>query len=141
MIEKTLGKEFKVEHVGSTSILGMGGKNIVDILIGVNKDLFEYVSILENQGFEYSIQASTQKRLFFKKMKDAASGVHLHVTTKGSKDWVDLIRFRDYLISHPNAVLEYEKLKKDAIKYAKGNGKLYKDYKNNFIRQVINKED
>lgn len=36
-LKETLGGNAKIDHVGSTAILNMVGKNIIDILVGTKK--------------------------------------------------------------------------------------------------------
>ena len=47
-----------------------------------------------------------------------------------------MIAIRDYLRKNPETAKEYEKLKKKAVIYAKGNGEKYRKYKNNFLQNI-----
>src|SRR3989344_5634917 len=53
-IVNALGFTVKIEHVGSTVIAGLGGKGIVDIVVGVSKaKLQEAKKKLEKAGYEF----------------------------------------------------------------------------------------
>ena len=132
-----------IEHVGSTAISRLGGKGILDILLAVPKNAIVNTSKkLQRTGYEFRDIASTQQRLFFRRDYKTSSSirrVHIHLTFTGSRDQKEMTTFRDYLISHSKTVKEYEKLKKDAVKIAKGRGDLYKKYKEKFILDITRK--
>lgn len=107
-----------IQHVGSTSILSIKAKPIIDIAIAVDdfNDILAFEQELKGNGFHYRPNANLGKQLLF------ASGsfyegtgdlqTHfIHVTLTGSMDWINYINFRDYLNSTPSAAKEYENLK------------------------------
>ena len=107
-----------IQHVGSTSILSIKAKPIIDIAIAVDdfNDILAFEQELKGNGFHYRPNANLGKQLLF------ASGsfyegtgdlqTHfIHVTLTGSIDWINYINFRDYLNSTPSAAKEYENLK------------------------------
>ncbi len=133
----------KIEHVGSTAVPGLGGKRIIDIMLGTNSDnLKSYIKILRLRNYAFSDKASTDGRLFFKKIytkKDSVTVYHLHITRLGSKEWNQIIIFRNYLLKHPDAVKKYAELKKKAVELAKGDGEVYREIKREFIEKILNK--
>ncbi len=65
-LEKALGKSIIIEHIGSTSIHGLGGKGIIDILISGKKSKIKGISrTLQETDYEFRQKASTKYRLFF----------------------------------------------------------------------------
>ena len=136
-------KSAKIEHVGSTALAGLGGKGILDILIGVPKNKIRKIKEkLEDAGYEFRKSAGTPDRLFFRKdysYKKSKRRVHLHLTAVNSKDWKDLISFRDYLKRHPEAVQQYEHIKKEAVRKAHGEGEIYRKHKQKFIKYILNR--
>lgn len=132
-----------IEHVGSTAIPRLGGKGIIDILLAVPRNKVSKTSkTLQKLGYEFRAIASTKTRLFFRrdyKISRAVRRVHIHLTSTGSKDQKEMMAFRDYLISYPKTAKEYEKLKKYAVKFAKGEGELYKKLKEKFILDITKK--
>jgi len=138
-LEEALGKDAAIEHVGSTAIPGLGGKGILDILIGT-RSLGPCRGKLERTGYEFHEKASTPDRLFFRRDHPEGEGtrrVHLHLTIHGGRDWKEIIAFRDYLREHPAKAREYAELKGEAVGLAAGEGERYRAHKAKFIRKVI----
>ena len=55
-----------IEHIGSTAIVGLGGKGIIDIGIATNKEDMEIVSRhLQKLGYEFRPTYSTSERFYF----------------------------------------------------------------------------
>ncbi len=48
-----LGTGLSVEHIGSTAVSGLGGKNILDIAIGCREGLSKTKKALEGLGYEF----------------------------------------------------------------------------------------
>lgn len=134
-----LKENVQVEHVGSTAVQNLGGKGIIDIIIGADKEDIENIKEkLQDSGYDW-IEASGEKdRIFFQRDYGLIfkRRVHLHLTTKNSKVWKSTISVRNYLRTHPKEIKEYEKIKKEAVKYAKGEGKKYREYKNKFLSRI-----
>lgn len=131
----------KIEHVGSTSIKGLGGKGIVDILVGVSR-FPEAKKRLEQEKYKFSENGSTQQRLFFSReysYKSQKRKVHLHLTKVNGRDWEEIIGFRNYLLKHPKLAEQYASIKKEGVKKAWGDGEKYRKHKEKFIRNVISK--
>ena len=136
-----LGTKIKIEHVGSTAVLGLGGKGILDIVVSVPKSKFaKSKEKLEKGGYEFKEKASYPERLFFRidyPYKKRKRRVHVHLTVFNSRDWKGMIGFRNYLLKHSNAVRRYTEIKKEAVRKAHGNGKKYRQYKENFIENIL----
>ena len=61
---------------------------------------------------------------------------HIHIWLYNSDDWIRHIAFRDYLIEHPNDMLQYEELKKNLSEKEWLDGNEYNDAKNDFIKNL-----
>ena len=142
-LEKVLGSSAKIEHVGSTAIVGLGGKGILDILIGVPETKsVEAKKKLMKAGYEFHEKASTPERLFFSRdypYKKRGRRIHIHFTKFNSQDWKGIIGVRDYLRKHLEAVEQYVEIKKEAVKKAFGNGEIYRKHKEKFIEDILKK--
>ena len=143
-LQKVLGDQALIEHVGSTAVPGLGGKGLVDIAIAVSKkDLQIAKKKLEKARYVFRETSSAVTILFFRKdYKDKQKRtrrVHIHLTTYASKDWKAMLAFRDYLRTHPKEAKKYTKIKKEAIKIAKGEGEKYRKHKKRFIQDLIKK--
>lgn len=138
-----LNKAVKIEHVGSTAVPGLGGKGFIDIVIGSKTNLNEISKELEKAGYTYRPDASTDTRWFHKhELPDELQGVrryHIHLTKFGSKEWVEMIAFRDYLRTHPEAVNKYAAIKKHAASISGQQREVYVKTKDPIIKELIAK--
>lgn len=144
LIQQNIKGDYKIEHIGSTAIPGLGGKGIIDIMIGIKQD--EMISILkhaEKIGYIYVPQANTPNRLFFYKPYpkdfDKEIAFHLHITDIKSKDWENALLFRDYLNTHPKDLKEYAKVKQQAAIIANGDRDVYMKAKEEVIKRILKK--
>ncbi len=138
---KIIGSKVKIEHVGSTAILGLGGKGILDIAIGVLKSKMQDIKTELETEYTFSQEYSTSERLYFKKQytyKNKTRRVHLHLIELGGEEWNQFIAFRDYLNKHPKIVEEYSNIKKEAVNESL-EGEKYRAYKYKFIVNTIDK--
>jgi len=139
-LKKILIKGARIEHVGSTAVKGLGGKGIIDILISVNKPkVKENKKILQKAGYLFNSSGSSKQRKFFMKeyaSKNNVRRVHLHLTFHNSFESRRALSFVKYLRAHPDKIKEYAKIKEKAIKYAKGQGEKYREYKNKLLEKL-----
>ena len=138
-----------VEHIGSTSIKGLGAKPILDIDIVIKSyDVFHKVTLgLEKIGYFYQEEWSYEGREAFGR-KDISTpwdgkGTHwmehhLYVCNKDSKELERHLAFRDYLRNNPKAVIEYEKIKRNLADTVKDK-KSYTLGKTEFINKILEK--
>lgn len=106
-----------IQHVGSTAIPGILSKPIIDIQIAV-PSLSEIkqvaISKLKSLDYVYWEENPDPGRMFFVKGMPPYGEKrthHIHIFEPSSKHWKNKIIFRDYLLTHPDAAHEYEKLK------------------------------
>lgn len=114
LIKKALGNfPARIEHIGSTSVPGLGAKDIVDILLGVysEKDLNAIIPLMESAGYEYrnNFEHVMPYRRYFTK----PGFFHVHTVELTSEFWKRHIAFRDYLRTHNDARVEYYNIKKE----------------------------
>ena len=121
----------KFEHIGSTSIIGIRSKPILDILIGFYDRASEsdIIEVLEKDGAAYIENSAGSDMTLF--VKGDPSVFHYHVTKMDSHHWYGVRRIRDHLNLYKKLAHEYEVIKADlAEKYpfdraAYGSGKKY----------------
>ncbi len=140
-IKKILPYAISIEHFGSTSVPGLGGKGIVDIIILVPQKYFQSSrkKLVEN-GYRFSEVGSHEERLFFDKnykYRGKTRRVHIHLTFEGSNHFEDALVVREILKSDLKVRRDYVKLKKQASKLCKGDGKFYRSYKNPFLSGLV----
>jgi GrpB-like predicted nucleotidyltransferase (UPF0157 family) len=135
-LKKILPKA-KIEHIGSSAVPGLGGKGIIDILIGVNKkEIIWARNKLQERKYTLKPKAGSKERLFFEKdykYSGKMRRVHLQLTHFDSQIWKNSIKVRDILKKDSKERKKYSELKKKAVKFAKGEGRDYRKYKNNYL--------
>lgn len=126
----------RISHIGSTAILEIWAKNIVDILVEVNdrSDLVVVKEIIVNNGWLCMHQ--TENRIVLNKgyteQGFAEKVFHLHIRITGD---YDELYFRDYLNEHEEIAKEYETLKLSLWKKFEHNRDGYTDAKTDFIKK------
>ncbi len=125
-----------IEHVGSTSIPGLGGKGIIDIAILVRKEEIENaLSKIKRLNFEYKHQVGDTQRKFMQKVVRYTGNerrVHVHLTSD-KPYFTTYIAFRDHMRENEKDRKEYARIKKEAIKVA---GLNYLKYKREFMQKT-----
>ena len=143
-ISKILGSVI-IEHFGSTVVPNLGGKDYIDIyVVADKKDLYKISKVIQDRlGYEYKEHASIKNKRLFHLRNTTKDRYHLHLTYINNPDFIKAIKFRDYLINHPDESLEYEKIKKLASEKAnkeltKENAKkVYMDTKVGVIDNIL----
>jgi GrpB-like predicted nucleotidyltransferase (UPF0157 family) len=142
-LKKIVGCNALIKHVGSTAVKGLGGKGILDIVIALPKNKLVFARAkLQEAGYAFKFLPEITERDFFKKEYIYRKGfrmVHLHLTFEKSIEYKRLISFVEYMNSHPEEIKKYEQIKKEAVKYAKGDGKKYRTYKDNYLKKLTQK--
>ena len=140
---KKILKNAIIEHIGSTAVNGLGGKGILDISIVVpKKALLKTKNILEKNKYVFKQSGGTEERLFFKKPYTYSGKtrlVHLQLTFLEGQVWKDHLLVRNFLRTNKKAREDYTRIKKEAVKFAKGDGEKYRKYKHNFLQDLIKK--
>lgn len=130
-----------IEHVGSTSVPGLGAKPVIDIMIGVDSLVRAEARVpaLAGAGYEYvpEYQAQLPDRRYFRKPFQRPRTHHLHIVVLGTPFWQEHILFRDYLRDHPDVACQYFELKQTLAAECAINGTDYTESKSPFIAQVL----
>ena len=115
-IEEALGDiAVRVEHVGSTAVLGLAAKPILDLQLSVEaiEPRGRYVEPLERLGYLFVPAPETPDYHLFAKPAQRPRTHHLHVCAVGSEHELRHIALRDFLRAHPDEAARYEALKHD----------------------------
>jgi GrpB-like predicted nucleotidyltransferase (UPF0157 family) len=103
----------RLEHVGSTSVPGLPAKPIIDVLLVVSdsSDESTYLPALESAGYVLRIREPEwfEHRLF----RGPESEVNIHVFTEGADEVDRMLAFRDWLRTHEDDRLSYERTKRE----------------------------
>jgi GrpB-like predicted nucleotidyltransferase (UPF0157 family) len=141
-LKKILQKNTEIKHVGSTAVPGLGGKGIIDIAIKTpRKKLSQFKKKLGGLGYEcrLSEHPENDKRIFLQKIikySRKERRIHIHLVLD-NEFWESFIVVRDYLRNNDKECKKYSKIKKEAVKYAKGEGKKYREYKDRYLENLL----
>jgi len=141
------GADVVIEHVGSSAV-GIGGKNIVDILIGVKSedDMEKMRNTLTEAGYREGHDTHPDRIFMAFRVNDDNTDretkdgdFHIHICVKGSETYLDFLRLRDYLLKNRSEALEYERKKKDFVCEAGGDRKKYRAIKSVYVSELLEK--
>lgn len=134
--------EVAIEHIGSTSVPGLSGKQIIDILIPGDKLEFNYIlNKLEEIGFQnapfLNIPEERPMKVAGVIFKEKFYNIHVHLTPRNSNVHLDNIYFREQLRQNSQLAREYERIKQEAVNCGKVEATEYNIAKSPFIQSVL----
>lgn len=124
-----------IEHIGSTAVVGLSAKPIIDILVEVKNltALDRRSEKLEVLGYQVKDENGISGRRYFQK-----GGVqrthHVHAFLSGDPNLIRHRAFKEYLIAHPKALDAYARIKQQAKEKCNNNISQYMTIKNDFIQ-------
>lgn len=129
-----------VEHIGSTAVLGLAAKPVIDIMAPVSslaevEPAIEALSALSYCYFPYRADVMH----WFCKPSPAHRTHHLHLVPRGSVLWVQRIAFRDALRNSAELAAEYEALKQRLAHESAQDREAYTEAKSPFIHSVLSR--
>ncbi len=127
-----------IEHVGSTAVLGLAAKPVIDIMAGVesldtSRGAIDALAKLEYQYFPYRPDVMH----WFCKPSPSFRTHHLHVIPYGGDLWKERIVFRDCLRSNQAVADEYAKLKRHLATVHRLDREAYTEAKGPFVTEVL----
>lgn len=137
LLTKTIGiNVVNIEHIGSTSVVGLAAKPIVDILIEVAdlKELDKANKRIETLDYKIKGENGISGRRYFQKGGDQRSH-HVHAFETNDLHLHRHRVFKAYLIEHFEIASEYGSLKKEAVSKCDNDINIYMALKNNFIQK------
>mgnify|MGYP001810252432 CR=1 FL=1 len=128
----------EVEHVGSTAVIGLHAKPIIDIMAPI-KDLASSgpaIEAAQAAGYCYYPYKPEQMH-WFCKPSPALRTHHLHLIPWRSQLWQERLAFRDALRSSPKLAQEYAVLKQELAAKHGADREAYTEAKAPFIASVL----
>ncbi|WP_090853821.1 GrpB family protein [Paraliobacillus sp. PM-2] len=140
---KIFGSEIiKIHHIGSTSVIGLKAKPIIDIMLVVKNinQVDGFTTAMTTIGYESKGENGISGRRFFQKGGDNRTH-HVHIFELGNVEIEHHLAFRNYLRSHPDTAKAYGELKEalsqrfpyDIEAYIHGKEQLVSEIKNRAI--------
>ena len=112
IVQSKLGEATRVEHHGASS-LGISGQDEIDVYIPVSPSSFDgFVSLLTKLFGEPRSHYPLQRVRFV--TSDAGKHIDIFLINEESSDWLDSVKFENYLRSNPETLEEYRKLKESS---------------------------
>ncbi|MEB7783060.1 GrpB family protein [Mammaliicoccus sciuri] len=146
LLKYTQFGEYRIEHIGSTSIQGMSAKPIIDIVVGVDnleKVDEELFNSFRKAGF-LRLRVEKPNEVVLAKFTDETYQVKthfIHLVEYQQEIWNNLTFFRDYLNSNEAARKEYLDIKTSYLKNTTSGIKDYTDFKEKFVKSIYNKRN
>lgn len=134
-----LPENISIEHVGSSAV-GIGGKNIIDILIGVSDEIeMKNVrdELVKNGYFEGNDSHSDRIFLASRKEETGDGDFHIHICPSSKDSYRDFIILRDFLIANPDIAKKYLEKKYEFAKEANFDRKKYKALKAKYVSELL----
>ena len=131
-----------IEHIGSTAVVGLSAKPIIDIDVVIKNHslLNEVIKKLKDIGYIHEGDLGIKDRDAFKyENKPHLMLHHLYVCPQNSRELKRHITFRDYLRNNPDDVKKYSKIKERGAKLFPYDIEKYIEYKAEFINKIYNK--
>jgi GrpB-like predicted nucleotidyltransferase (UPF0157 family) len=131
-------REGPIEHVGSTAVVGLCAKPVIDIMVGVRslsasepaKDM------LRQAGYHYA-EYKTGVMHWFCKPSFSMRTHHLHLVPFEAPLWRERLAFRDLLRRNERVAEEYAALKQELARTFEFDREAYTDAKYPFIKRVL----
>ncbi len=130
----------RIDHIGSTSVPGLGAKDIIDVQITVAALSSEMEAALVSAGYPLTSHQSDHvplggdpapdlwaKRLF--KERPGERRANIHVRIDGNPNQRYPLLFRDYLRAHPHSASTVELIKRELVRYHADDVEAYYDIK------------
>ena len=130
-----------IEHVGSTAVPGMTAKPIIDIIVVIERDMFQTVSaLLDELGYRHQGDLGIQGREAFRLESCAVTAGlpphHLYVCPRESEELKKQIAFRDYLRANPEWVLRLSELKRSLCEQHGADREAYMEGKSAMVQEI-----
>lgn len=128
----------RIEHVGSTAILGMPGKGIIDILVTVDslepEEVYEIP--LTRLGYIRRPVPERPESPFFTKPATKPRSHNVHIAEAGSRREASMLAFRDYLRARPEEAARYGQAKRELVKEFPNDWPQYSTCKKNIAAEL-----
>ena len=130
-----------IHHIGSTSVPGLGGKGMIDIMIGIEnwKEIESITKKLRDIGFKHRHPKKRGRIFMGKYIGPSLENVHIHILIKRSREYKNLLAFRDYLRKNKKEIKIFFKLKLKWLKETKGDRKKYFKIKEGYVKEILSR--
>ena len=132
-----------IQHFGSTSIVGMSSKPIIDVMILVNdiQKVDDLNPKMKKAGYTPKGENGMPGRRYFQHFHEDEENhtQHVHVYEKNNSAFKEQLMFRDYLKVDRDAFEQYEEIKIQASKKFRYSPKEYTEAKTDCVNEIMKK--
>lgn len=127
------------EHIGSTSVLGLEAKPIIDLMAGYEPgvDPYAYFETLQAAGYEPRGPQGVPEREYFVRGPESNRTHHFNLVPVNGTFWRDHLTFRDRLRNEPTVRAAYAALKRQLVAVHPEDRGAYTAGKADFISFII----
>lgn len=141
VLHNVLGEDTPIEHVGSTALPNMIGKNIIDILVGAkgSEEFTRFREIIKGLGYYASPRSVTEIYQFFasREGETGEGDIHIHLVIMGTKRYNDFLVLRNYLLNNKSEAIAYAKYKQELLSNGITDRKEYRRVKGDYVTSLI----
>lgn len=141
LLREKIDKDIPIDHVGSTAIPNMIGKNIIDVLVGAkDKEQFqELTDLLSKMGYFPSKNSKNEIYQFFasREGETGAGDVHIHLVILNTDRYNEFLILRNYLLENKDEAMNYTNFKKEIINNISSERKEYRSVKSEYVTKLI----
>ena len=141
-LQDVLGsRAIHIDHIGSTSVPGLGAKDVIDIQITVEQLSPKIIQKMVNAGYQHlgnitsdhvplgeDMNPKLWEKLIFTQPPEQRRA-NIHVRVDGNPNQHYPLLFRDYLRAHPNSARSIELIKREIAKRHADDVEAYYDIK------------
>jgi len=141
IISEIFKSEIKgIHHIGSTSVVNLISKPIIDIMVVVKdiERIDSFNSAMMDIGYEPKGESGIPKRRFFQKGENNRTH-HVHFYEKGEPEIKRHLSFRNYLRAHPDVAEKYGSFKKELAKHFPDDIEAYIKGKEQLVKEIEEK--
>jgi len=142
-LSKIRNLNIDIQHIGSTSVVGLSAKPIIDIdiIVECDSDKKKVIEILSELSYKHLGDLGISGREAFRlenneKIKTAFKH-NLYVCTKNCISLKNHLCFREYLRNTPKSIEQYSKLKRKLAKKFPHDIDAYVEGKTDFITKIL----
>ena len=140
-LKEKLGYNTPINHVGSTAIKNMWGKNIIDVLVGASSEneMEEFSKIITDLGFFLGNHSTGMIYRFFANTKEETKSgdIHIHLAYINSDRYRDFLLLKNYLVQNSKEAKDYSDFKRNLINNGNILRENYKKIKSKYVTDLI----
>jgi GrpB-like predicted nucleotidyltransferase (UPF0157 family) len=128
----------EIEHIGSTAVVGLSAKAVIDIMAPVASLSASLAAIpaASVAGYLHHPYRADVMHWFCKPSPQVRTH-HLHLVPLGSDLWLERLAFRNTLRTNPELAAEYAELKLRLAERYRHDREAYTEHKEPFVRRVL----